>query len=160
MKWMIQVILKDFSSLKLSEQLILRRFHFLLPDLLRFQNSFYVCVAALETDIIKEMLIRSTKHDESLLWELASGHFEPRLGIMVGLPSRDKAWSIAHCCQLARGRAMNVEEKHDSEYCQIHVCVTRSSYQIQIFSKSGWDSTTDWAGVHGAIVTGLAISTS
>jgi ATP-dependent DNA ligase len=53
-----------------------------------------------------------------------------------------------------------VEQKYDGEYCQIHVCLKGSSPQIQIFSKSGRDSTADRANVYGAIVAGLAIGTS
>ena len=54
---------------------------------------------------------------------------------------------------------MSVEQKYDGEYCQIRVRLTESSPKIQIFSKSGRDSTTDRAGVYGAIVAGLAIGT-
>ncbi|ERF69377.1 hypothetical protein EPUS_08649 [Endocarpon pusillum Z07020] len=54
---------------------------------------------------------------------------------------------------------MSVEQKYDGEYCQIHVCLIKSGPKIQIFSKSGRDSTTDRAGVYGAIVAGLAIGT-
>jgi DNA ligase 4 len=97
-KWMIRIIFKDLCSLKLPEQLILRRFHFLLPDLLQFQNSFHACVTALETDLIKKMLIRPAESDESLLRQSASCHFKPHPGNIVGLPYRNKARSIAHCC--------------------------------------------------------------
>lgn len=55
---------------------------------------------------------------------------------------------------------MSVEWKFDGEYCQIHVCIKGASPQIQIFSKSGRDSTADHVGVYGAIVAGLAIGTS
>ena len=158
-KWVIRIMFKDLSSLELSERLILWRFHFLLPDLLQFQNSFHACVAALETEPIKEMPIRPAESDESLLRQLASCHFKPQPGNMVGLPCCDKARSIAHCCQLARGRTMSVEQKYDGEYCQIHVCLIESSPRIQIFSKSGRDSTTDRAGFYGAIMAGLAIGT-
>jgi DNA ligase 4 len=158
-KWMIRIIFKDLSSLKLLERLILRLFHFLLPDLLQFQNSFHACVAALETNTIKEMPIKPTEQDEKVLQKSASCYFKPRPGITVGLPCRDKARSITHCCQLVKGRTMSVEEKYDGEYCQIHVRLIESGPKIQIFSKSGRDSTTDRAGVYGAIVAGLAIGT-
>jgi DNA ligase 4 len=97
-------------------------------------------VAALENDTIKEMPMRPAKHEESLLRDSASYHFTPRLGIMGGLPSRDKARSIGHCCQLARGRTMSVEQKYDGEYCQIHFSMKESRPQIQIFSKSDRES--------------------
>jgi hypothetical protein len=36
---MIRILLKAFSPLEILERAILRRFHFLLPDLLRFQRK-------------------------------------------------------------------------------------------------------------------------
>lgn len=95
---MIRIMFKALTFLKLSERLILRRFHFLLSDLLRFQNSFYAYVTALETDPIKKISIRSVKLDESLLRQSTSCHFKPQPDNMIGLPYRDKARSIAHCC--------------------------------------------------------------
>jgi DNA ligase-4 len=38
---------------------------------------------------------------------------------------------------------MSVEAKVDGEYCQIHVDVSRGRRGVQIFSKSGKDSTED-----------------
>lgn len=38
---------------------------------------------------------------------------------------------------------MSVEAKIDGEYCQIHVDVSRGRRGVQIFSKSGKDSTED-----------------
>lgn len=50
---MIQILFKALSALKLLEQVTLWRFHFLLLDLLQFQNCFHAYVAALENDTVK-----------------------------------------------------------------------------------------------------------
>jgi DNA ligase 4 len=54
---------------------------------------------------------------------------------------------------------MSVKEKYNGEYYQIYVYLIESSPKIQIFSKSGQDSTTDRASVYRVIMAGLAIST-
>ena len=37
-KWLVRLILKDFSPIRIHEFAVLRQFHFLLPGLLRFQS--------------------------------------------------------------------------------------------------------------------------
>ena len=59
-----------------------------------------------------------------------------------------KARSIKHCFDLGHGR-MSIQDKIDGEYCQIHVDVTKRSRSIQIFSKSGKDSTEDRSALLG-----------
>lgn len=46
---------------------------------------------------------------------------------------------------------MSCEEKLDGEYCQIHIDLSKGRDCIQIFSKSGKDSTMDRIGLHDAI---------
>ncbi|KYK61522.1 hypothetical protein DCS_02664 [Drechmeria coniospora] len=72
----------------------------------------------------------------------------PRLGIKVGRQNWFKARSIKHCVSLGHGH-MSVEKKLDGEYCQIHVNVTSRPPSIQIFSKSGKDSTEDRQALRG-----------
>jgi hypothetical protein len=71
---------------------------------------------------------------------------KPRAGIMVGLPVFKKARSIKHCCQLVGHRKASVERKYDGEYCQIHIQRRRAGDDINIFSKSGRNSTQDELG--------------
>lgn len=52
---------------------------------------------------------------------------------------------------------MSLERKYDGEYCQIHIDITKGQDCIQIFSKSGKDSTLDRAGIHDVIKRSLAI---
>jgi DNA ligase 4 len=46
-KWMVCIILKRYSPVHVPKTLVLQQFHFLLPDLLRFQTSFEVAVKLL-----------------------------------------------------------------------------------------------------------------
>lgn len=52
---------------------------------------------------------------------------------------------------------MSVERKYDGEYCQIHINTLDKSRVIQIFSKSGKDSTQDRIGLQGVIKAGLKL---
>jgi DNA ligase-4 len=52
---------------------------------------------------------------------------------------------------------MSLERKYDGEYCQIHIDLTRRPDCIQIFSKSGKDSTADKRGIHKTVVDCLRI---
>ncbi|KAH8757962.1 ATP dependent DNA ligase [Diaporthe sp. PMI_573] len=54
-------------------------------------------------------------------------------------------------------RFMSVENKMDGEYCQIHIDLSKGSNCIQIFSKSGKDSTRDKEKLHSVIKTSLAL---
>ncbi|KAL8946395.1 MAG: hypothetical protein Q9183_007910, partial [Haloplaca sp. 2 TL-2023] len=82
------------------------------------------------------------------------------LGFKIGRVPYLKGRSIKNVVQLAAGRKMSVEQKYDGEYCQIHVNLTRGNDCIQIFSKSGKDSTIDRKGVHDAIRRSLRIGQS
>lgn len=86
---------------------------------------------------------------------------QPQLGVVVSLPRFEEARSIHHCCQLVGKQDVSVERKYDGEYCQIHVLVSTSpgNAEIQIFSKSGRDSTEDRVGVHDAIKMRLGVGT-
>ena len=70
---------------------------------------------------------------------------------MITRPAHDKARSIKHCCQLARGRRLSVERKYNGEYCQVHIDLSKGRNYIKIFSKSGRDSTNDRTGLHGVL---------
>ncbi|GFF35133.1 pre-mRNA-splicing factor sap61 [Aspergillus udagawae] len=84
-------------------------------------------------------------------------HLRPRIGTKIGRPEYYKARSIQHCCQMIGRRRMSVERKYDGEYCQIHIDLTKRPNPIQIFSKSGKDSTDDRAGIHSVIKDSLNI---
>ncbi|EER41028.1 ATP-dependent DNA ligase domain-containing protein [Histoplasma capsulatum H143] len=138
-KWLIRIILKDLSPLTLPARLILQNFHFLLPDLLLLQDSLGAAVALLSRDPMKRFPWRPDPDYAKLL--------APSLFLVYLLTLE----GIKHCCKMAGKRTMSVERKYDGEYCQIHVDLSKGSGCIQIFSKSGKNSTMDRVGIHSTV---------
>jgi DNA ligase-4 len=151
------MILKTHFSDTLPERLTLKSFHFLLPHLLLFQNSFEAAVTLLSSEPIIHFPPRPEIGYARDLGKIALHHLIPKIGIKIGRPEYIKARSIKHCCNMVGQRRMSVERKYDGEYCQIHIDLSKQSGCIQIFSKSGKDSTSDRAGVHQAIRESLRI---
>ena len=151
-KWLIRMILKSYSPVQIPERTAMLQFHFLLPSILSIQDSIEATV-----DFLGQPKIALLPHNPE--FDAADAFSKrvlkdivPRLGIMVKRQSYEKARSIKHCCQMADKRLMSVERKYDGEYCQIHIDRSRSLEScIQIFSKSGKDSTEDRIRLHGAI---------
>ncbi|KAL4867095.1 hypothetical protein BDV12DRAFT_186963 [Aspergillus spectabilis] len=156
-KWLTRMILKSHFSNVIPEKLTLRSFHFLLPHLLLFQDSFEAAVNLLSSQPISHFPSRPEPGLAKDLGLIALHHLIPSVGIKVGRPEYYKARSIKHCCNMVGQQRMSVERKYDGEYCQIHIGISKDSSSIQIFSKSGKDSTTDRAGIHQAIRDSLRI---
>lgn len=154
-KWFTRLILKDFSPVVIPAQLILRNFHFLLPKLLLFQNSLEGALIFLNQEQVRSFPPRPEAQYANLLAKLALPYLRPEVGVKIGRVDFLKARSLKHCCEMARGRIMSVEKKYDGEYCQIHVNLLSDS--IQIFSKSGKDSTADRRDVHKTLRESLRI---
>ncbi|EMC93946.1 hypothetical protein BAUCODRAFT_50649, partial [Baudoinia panamericana UAMH 10762] len=155
-KWLVRLLLKDFAPVRVDEHLVLKSFHFLLPDLLRFQNDFGVAMTLLKEDaLLRQLPEQPDPRSELLFKQQAASSLRPVVGVKVGRPDFTKARSIEHCLRMFnRGRGI-VERKYDGEYCEIHVDLSKSSTPaecIQIFSKSGKDSTTDRQGLHHTLV--------
>ncbi|KGO40456.1 DNA ligase, ATP-dependent, N-terminal [Penicillium expansum] len=142
-KWLTRMILKSYSPIVFPEQYTLKKFHFLLPQLLQLQSSFEGALEMLASDPIKHFPPNPDPQSAKSLSTIALQHMRPRPGIKVGRPDYYKARSIKHCHQMANGRRMSIERKYDGEYCQIHVDLSNKYTPIQIFSKSGKDSTAD-----------------
>ncbi|KAH7124304.1 hypothetical protein EDB81DRAFT_912433 [Dactylonectria macrodidyma] len=159
-KWMIRIISKNYSPARVLETLVMSKFHFLLPDLLRFQNSIPAAVGLLGNPTIRHMPIQPAVDTCDELKEVASRELEPQAGIMTAHATYKKPRSIRHCCQLAGLRRMSVERKYDREYCQIHIDLKKSGAGIKIFSKSGRDSTSDRMGIHRALRDSLELDTA
>jgi DNA ligase-4 len=159
-KWMVRMLSKNYGPAHVPEALAMSQFHFLLPDLLRFQNSIQAAVGLLEKPTIRHMPIQPAADAWDELKKVASQELEPRVGIMTARPIYEKARSIRHCCQLAGHRRMSVERKYDGEYCQIHMNLSKSGACIKIFSKSGRDSTSDRIGLHRTLRDSLELDTS
>ncbi|OAX83079.1 hypothetical protein ACJ72_02567 [Emergomyces africanus] len=159
-KWFTRIILKDLSPLTLPVRTVLWNFHFLLPDLLLVQDSFAAAVALLSCDPMKRLPWRPDPNYAKLLAAFASSHITITVGVKVGRPMFYKARGIKHCCKMAGKRTMSVERKYDGEYCQIHIGLSKGSGGIQIFSKSGKDSTADRSGIHSTLKECLNIGKS
>lgn len=153
-KWFTRLILKDYGSLELNEPMVLSMLDFRLPTMIKRQDSFESAVHSL----------RGWKETETLsLEETAPGDgssprtLTPKTGIKVGRTTYMKGRSIRHAVGMIHGRTMSVERKYDGEYCQIHIDRSKGECCIQIFSKSGKDSTNDKEAMHQPIKDALRI---
>ncbi|GIK00770.1 hypothetical protein Aspvir_004799 [Aspergillus viridinutans] len=158
-KWLTRMILKSYHPVVLPAKLTMKRFHFLLPHLLLFQDSFDSALKMLASEPLSHYPPNPIPELAKDLYMQVLQHLKPGIGTKIGRPEYYKARSIKHCCQMIGRRRMSVERKYDGEYCQIHIDLTKRPNPIQIFSKSGKDSTDDRAGVHSAIKDSLNIGT-
>lgn len=157
-KWMIRMLLKSYSPATIPEQTILQSFHFLLPDLLAIQNSFEAAIDTLNHADLQSIPPNPPVEDRDRFRQLAAKCMLPKLGVMIRRQPYDKGRSIKHCCNMAESRTISVERKYDGEYCQIHIDMCKPLDQrIQIFSKSGKDSTVDRQDLHWAIEESLQL---
>lgn len=156
-KWVIRMLSKDYRPAEVPDEMAMRAFHFLLPDILHLQNSIPSAVLFLDRPRIRNISMNSKSSQTK---GLVLSEFLPQVGVMMAQPTYEKARSITHCCQLAGYRRMSVERKYDGEYCQIHVKLVGSEADIKIFSKSGRDSTMDRVGIHRAIRRSLDLGTA
>ena len=155
-KWLTRIILKNLSPIVLPEVIVMNQYHFLLYDLLSFQDSFAAAVSTLQDqDIIKLSPRQPGEHVEVIKREI-SHRFCPRLNTFIRRQPYDKARSIKHCCQLSRRKQMSVERKYDGEYCQVHVDIAGIP-KIRLFSKSGKDSTSDREKINGSLARSLRL---
>lgn len=157
LKWLVRMMLKDYSPIQIPERTVLRCFHFLLPELLAVQNSIDAAVAVLGHTQLKSLPPSPEPDYVPVLLGLCAQYLAPKLGNMITRTPYVKARSIKHCCHEVRGRSMSVERKYDGEYCQIHIDLSDARDPIKIFSKSGKDSTNDRVRLHGAVKAGLRI---
>lgn len=154
-KWLARLILKCFKPIFIDEFLILKNFHFLLPDLLRFQQDFGAAMLMLKGDL-KGYHSNPDPRSQKMFKAQASEQLRPRVGTKVSRPMFHKARGLDYCVNTMLGKKeWVVERKYDGEYCEIHVDLTKSSEPrqcIQIFSKSGKDSTADRQGLHATLI--------
>ena len=138
-KWFARLLLK--KPVELDANAVLSAFHQLLPSVLRIQDNL---VAALEF-LREESQSRTVIQGPLTMVDIAK--VRPRLGIKVGRQHFHTGRSIKHCLQMGYG-SMNCQQKMDGEYAQIHINLNRGHDSIQIFSKSGKDSTADRFRLH------------
>jgi DNA ligase 4 len=157
-KWLIRMFLKQYTPVELPERLIMRQFHFLLPEILRLQNCLIAAIRCLDELSISRLCRRPQheEHERAVRLE-AAPYLKPQVGTMIQRSSYHKARSIKHCCDMASRRRISVERKYDGEYCQVHIDISKGKECIKIFSKSGKDSTDDRICLHGAIANALKL---
>ncbi|KAL9029917.1 MAG: hypothetical protein Q9196_001890 [Gyalolechia fulgens] len=145
-KWFTRMILKDYSTLAFKPYHVLNAIDSRLAGALNVHSTFGAAVGLLRH---QSMALQTQDRPTILL--------KPIVGSKVGRVPYLKGRSVKNVVQLAQGRKMSVERKYDGEYCQIHVNLNKGSDCIQIFSKSGKDSTSDRKGMHDAIRQSLRI---
>ncbi|EME81992.1 uncharacterized protein MYCFIDRAFT_30400, partial [Pseudocercospora fijiensis CIRAD86] len=158
-KWLVRLILKDLRPIHVEDSLLLKNFHFLLPDLLRFHQNFHAAVSMLRNEL-RELPGRPDPRTEQAYRTTAAEKLRPVVGTKISRPHFHKAQSIDYCLKMLGGREWVVERKYDGEYCEIHVDLGKSSDPakcIKIFSKSGKDSTHDRKGIIETLVQSLRL---
>ncbi|POS80600.1 ATP dependent DNA ligase domain-containing protein [Diaporthe helianthi] len=150
-KWATRLILKSYLPVIVPERLVYARCHRLLPTIMKIHDDFTVATRLLEQG-------RSRVTFGEIEIEDLPRLLKPQIGVKVGRQTWIKGRSIKHCLEMGKG-FMSVEEKMDGEYCQIHVDLSKGSNCIQIFSKSGKDSTQDKKRLHSAIKSSLGLGT-
>lgn len=143
--------MKNYEPVVLDPTTIYRALHPLLPTVLKVQDDF-----AVAGQVLQELVRRKGVTGADLSRDDLAHHLKPKLGVKVSRQTWLKGRSIKHCLDMSRGR-ISCEEKLDGEYCQIHIDLAKGRDCIQIFSKSGKDSTKDRAALHEAIRRSLRI---
>ncbi|EHK26005.1 uncharacterized protein TRIVIDRAFT_35428 [Trichoderma virens Gv29-8] len=152
-KWFTRMVLKDFQPLVFDAYEVYYSCDPLLPSILKIREDFTIAIDTMQR-LRREM---RTLHPEKVYIERERlSSIKPQLSVKVGRQQWFKARSIKHCISMCKG-LMSVEPKVDGEYCQIHVDVSKGRRGIQIFSKSGKDSTEDRERLIGIIVDSLGI---
>ncbi|ETN36297.1 uncharacterized protein HMPREF1541_08574 [Cyphellophora europaea CBS 101466] len=156
-KWFTRLIFKDFKTIRIPEPVTMDAFHFLLRDVLRVVNDLETAAEILGTDCGSVWSHTTSAVEARALKARAAELIGPRVGTMLSRTPFEKARGFNHAVKLAKNRIMSVERKYDGEYCQIHIERDQVSgnYTIQIFSKSGKDSTKDRQRLQRAIRKGL-----
>lgn len=150
-KWLCRLILKSFLPVIVPETMLYYRCHRLLPTVMKIHDNFAVAL-----DLLNGPLRHSQERDIDLEQADLPRLIKPKVGVKVGRQTWLKARSIRHCLDMGRG-LMSCETKVDGEYVQIHIDLSKGRDCIQIFSKSGKDSTADRREWHGAVRRSLGL---
>ncbi|UKZ72772.1 hypothetical protein TrVFT333_000407 [Trichoderma virens FT-333] len=152
-KWFTRMVLKDFQPLVFDAYEVYYSCDPLLPSILKIREDFTIAIDTMQR-LRREM--RTLHPEKAYIERERLSSIKPQLSVKVGRQQWFKARSIKHCISMCKG-LMSVEPKVDGEYCQIHVDVSKGRRGIQIFSKSGKDSTEDRERLIGIIVDSLGI---
>ncbi|KAI0381877.1 hypothetical protein F5Y04DRAFT_61578 [Hypomontagnella monticulosa] len=147
-KWFTRLVLKNYQPVIINEWHVFRCYHPLLPQAMKARDDLTVATAFLHK-------VRQSPYDQRAIASI----LKPSIGTKVGRQMWFKGRSVKHCLDMGRSRAMSCEQKLDGEYCQIHIDLRKPHSPIQIFSKSGKDSTEDRVGLHAPIRESLMLDT-
>lgn len=147
-KWLTRLLLKTYEPLIFYTETIFRLCDPALPAALRILDNFSEAAQAVQS--LKNRLLPNGSRKTTSACKLFDS-IKPRTGVKVGRQPWLKGRSIKHCIDMSHGR-MSVEEKIDGEYAQIHIDLAKPQSPIQIFSKSGKDSTEDRKKVHRSVL--------
>lgn len=147
-KWFTRRFLKNYQPVILDQQLVYRNYHPRLPLILKVRDDFVDAGRILASHRYGRTV---TGRDEF------AKQLKPKLGVKVGRQPWIKGRSLKQCLQMGNGR-MSCEEKYDGEYCQVHIDLSKGYDCIQIFSKSGKDSTKDRIALHDSIHKSLQLN--
>ncbi|KAK0383586.1 hypothetical protein NLU13_9497 [Sarocladium strictum] len=150
-KWFTRLILKNYEPLIFQPEAIYSLCDRALPSALKIRDDFVAAIDAVQ--YARTRLLPNTSRGSFPRNSLLSV-IKPQHGIKVGRQPWLKARSIKHCLDMGHGK-MSVEKKIDGEYCQIHIDLSNPRSPIQIFSKSGKDSTEDRRNLHSAMMDSL-----
>ncbi|KAI1462370.1 hypothetical protein F4805DRAFT_410367 [Annulohypoxylon moriforme] len=146
-KWFTRLVLKNYQPVSMDERIVFRCYHPLLPQMMKVRDDFTKAAELLRH-------ISQSPHCQNEITDI----LKPVIGTKVGRQAWFKGRSIKHCLDMGRSRDMSCEQKIDGEYCQIHINLRKPHSNIQIFSKSGKDSTQDRLGLHQVIRESLKLS--
>ncbi|ATY59915.1 ATP dependent DNA ligase domain [Cordyceps militaris] len=158
-KWFTRLVLKDYQPLFFDAHLLYRACDPVLPCLLQIRDDFTEALGAIPIARGALLPIAAPRDSRPLCARRVLAAVKPKLGVKVGRQQWHKGRSIKHCMSMGSGR-MSVETKLDGEYCQIHVDMSKPKKRVQIFSKSGKDSTEDREKVIPAIERALRLNTT
>ncbi|KAL9093641.1 MAG: hypothetical protein Q9159_000170 [Coniocarpon cinnabarinum] len=156
-KWFIRLLFKNLASVQLDYQFIVKVAHPLLPQALKVRESFHDALALLDDARVRTHMDDNYHQIDSISREILEDSLRPKVGSKIARPRFLKARSFKNCADLVGPRRWAIEPKYDGEYCQVHVDLTQGANCLQIFSKSGKDSTRDRAAVHGWLKEALQI---
>lgn len=157
-KWLTRMILKEYPILELKESMLFRCLDARLPAMMRIQDSFEAAIDSLRSE---NTLAKAGRHGGGGRVEVNTiDKSIPKIGVKVGRATYLKGRSVKQVVNMVNGRKMSIERKYDGEYCQIHIDLSKGEHPIQIFSKSGKDSTRDREKLHAPIMQSLRIGSN
>jgi DNA ligase-4 len=140
-KWFTRLVLKNYQAVSLSAHIIFHNYHPHLPQMMQIRDDLSIAAAFVRHN-------NEASNEPSAIASI----LKPRLGTKVGRQPWFKGRSIKNCMDMIQGREVVCEQKLDGEYCQIHIDLRKPHNRIQIFSKSGKDSTADRVRLHKSVM--------